>query len=162
VCMTLNRHWGYNSNDQDWKTPETVIRNLADIASKGGNYLLNVGPTAEGLIPGESVRILREVGAWMQANGESIYGTTAGPVETAPAWGRLTQKGKKLYLHVFEWPAGGSLSLAGITGKAKGAYLLADTARKPLRVEEAAGEVRISLPQAAPDRIDTVVALEME
>src|SRR4029453_14189904 len=79
VCMTLNRHWGYNKADHDWKSSATVISNLVDIASKGGNYLLNVGPTAEGVIPAESVRILREVGQGLKANGEAIYDTTGGP-----------------------------------------------------------------------------------
>jgi alpha-L-fucosidase len=111
VCMTLNKHWGYNKADKDFKSPKVVIQNLADIASKGGNYLLNVGPTAEGVIPSESIEILKQVGAWMKTNGESIYGTTASPLDAAPAWGRVTQKDKKFYLHVFDWPTGGSLEL---------------------------------------------------
>ena len=163
VCMTLNRHWGYNSHDVEWKSPETVIRNLADIASKGGNYLLNVGPTAEGEIPAESVRILREVGQWMRRNGDAIYGTTASPLETAPAWGRMTQKGKKLYLHVFQWPADGTLTVTGLAAKPRRAYLLADADRKPLTVTgEAATGWRIAVPATAPDKINSVVVLETE
>ena len=76
--MTMNDHWGYNKDDQNWKSSADMIRKLIDIASKGGNYLLNVGPTSEGLIPEPSVERLWEMGRWMKQNGQSIYGTTAG------------------------------------------------------------------------------------
>ncbi|OHB67946.1 MAG: hypothetical protein A2Y76_01110 [Planctomycetes bacterium RBG_13_60_9] len=160
VCMTLNRHWGYNKNDQDWKSPETIIRNLADIAGKGGNYLLNVGPTAEGTIPEGSVRTLREVGKWMKVNGESIYGTTASPFAKTP-WGRCTAKPGKLYLHVFDWPADGRLSVPGLRNKVARAYLLADSDH-PCTATQSDAQVTIAMPQEAPDKIDTVVVLQIE
>jgi alpha-L-fucosidase len=160
VCMTLNRHWGFNKSDHDWKSPKQIIQNLADIASKGGNYLLNVGPTAEGVIPADSVRILKEVGAWMDRNSAAVYGTTASPLGVAPSWGRVTQKGNLLYLHVFDWPADHHLSLPNV--KSKKAYLLADPDRKPLKLESAAGAFGIVLPLVAPDPIDSVVAVEQE
>ena len=77
--MTLNDTWGFKSYDENWKSTETLVRNLIDIASKGGNYLLNVGPTAQGEIPAASVERLAGMGKWMAVNGESIYGTTASP-----------------------------------------------------------------------------------
>ena len=160
VCMTLNKHWGYNKHDHDWKSPSHVIQNLVDIASKGGNYLLNVGPTAEGVIPPQSVAILQQVGQWMKRNGEAIYGTTASPFDTAPSWGRVTQKGSKLYLHVFDQPPEGKLILDGFNAKAKRAYLLAG--KKSLKLEGNESSVAIVLPAEPLDASDTVVVLEID
>ena len=96
VCMTLNKHWGYNKFDQHWKPAREVICKLADIASKGGNFLLNVGPTASGEFPSDAVRILGEVGKWTAVNGEGIYRATASPFDKAPSWGRVTAGPGKL------------------------------------------------------------------
>ena len=107
TCMTMNDHWGYNAADDHWKSNEDLIRKLIDIASKGGNFLLNVGPTAEGRFPEESIERLEAIGAWMDVNAESIHGTVAGRFEDLP-WGRSTTRVESgrttLYLHVFDWP----------------------------------------------------------
>ena len=120
-CMTMNDTWGYKRDDQNWKSDETLIRNLIDIASKGGNYLLNVGPTAEGLIPPPSVERLGAIGQWMKVNGESIFGTQASPFEKTP-WGRCTQKTlgdgvTRIYFHLFQWPSEGQLTIPQLPGK---------------------------------------------
>ena len=137
TCMTLNGHWGYFLGDEKWKSPETVIRNLVDIVSKGGNYLLNVGPTGQGIVPQGAVKDLSAVGAWMKANGESIYGTEAfNWFKTQPAWGRVTHKGDEIYLHVFDWPKDGKLVVPHVAMTQSGlfAHLLADKEKKELKL----------------------------
>lgn len=127
TCMTMNDTWGYKNFDQNWKYTETLIRNLVDIASKGGNYLLNIGPKADGEIPAESIQRLKEVGDWMKVNGESVYGTHASPFQSL-AWGRSTIKdlGKQsvIYFTVFNWPANGELNIPAIKNKVKSIELL--------------------------------------
>ena len=110
---TINDTWGFKPDDHNWKSSEDLIRKLVDIASKGGNYLLNVGPTAEGVIPEPSVERLEAMGAWLEQNGESIYGSKAGPIQDLP-WGRTTLKDGTVYVHVFEWPASGELTVPGL------------------------------------------------
>ena len=165
TCMTLNGHWGYFKGDEKWKPAPTVIHNLVDIISKGGNYLLNVGPTGKGVIPAGAVADLSAVGAWMQVNGEAIYGTKAGPLKTVPSWGRVTQKGDNLYLHVFEWPKDGKLVVPeiGTTQAMLSAHLLADKsgARLNLKQDAAAGTVVIDVPAQPLDPVDTVVVLQL-
>lgn len=128
TCMTMNDHWGYNSHNQNWKSSQDLVRKLIDIASKGGNFLLNVGPTSEGLFPDASVQRLREMGTWMKQNGESIYGTTASPFK-ALTWGRCTQKkvgnGTRLYLHIFDWPQNGRITIPGLGNDISRVYSLA-------------------------------------
>jgi alpha-L-fucosidase len=158
-CMTMNTTWGFKSYDDKWKSPEVIIRNLIDIASKGGNYLLNVGPTKEGLIPAPSVERLAAVGRWMKVNGESIYGTTASPFTTQPEFGRVTSKPGKLYLQVFNWPSDGNLVVPAIGKSVKRAYLLA-TPKQSLTVSETAEGLSVKLPATASDPIATVVVLE--
>lgn len=161
TCMTMNTTWGYSEHDHKWKSDETLIRNLVDIASKGGNYLLNIGPTGDGSIPEESVKSMAAIGRWMKVNSESIYGTTASPFEK-PAWGRYTKMAGKLYAHVFQWPENGKLSIPVPSGQVTKAYLLADEQRKPLKHEAVENGLLVHLPAKAPDSIASVVALELQ
>jgi alpha-L-fucosidase len=154
----MNTTWGFKFYDDKWKSPEVLIRNLIDIASKGGNYLLNVGPTAEGLIPSPSVERLAAIGNWMKVNGESIYGTTASPFPKQLEFGRATSKPGRVYLHVFDWPADGNLRFPW-SGALTRAYLLASP-RESLKFIVSDRGVTLGLPAKAIDPIATVVVLE--
>ncbi len=162
TCMTMNKTWGFKSYDHDWKSTETLIHNLVDIISKGGNYLLNVGPTAEGLIPEASVQRLEEIGTWMKVNGASIYGCGVGPFTEAPAWGRVTAKGSRLYLHVFDPPTSGTITLPALKNEIQSARLLADPQRKSLKVTVADNTLKVALPDNLPNPIDTVIVLDVK
>jgi len=151
VPATINDTWGFKSDDHNWKSTQDLVRKLVDCASKGGNYLLNVGPTAEGVIPQPSVERLLAIGQWLERNGASIYGTRAGPLQGLD-WCRSTLKGDTVYLHVFDWPRGGSLS---VPLPVSGARLLADGSE--LTVKDSG----IDAPSSAPDPIDTVIALDL-
>ena len=162
TCMTMNETWGYKSYANNWKSTETLVRNLVDIASKGGNYLLNVGPKSDGTIPQESIDRLKQIGEWMKVNGESIYGTSASPL--APlTWGRCTMKQKDgntiLYLSVFDWPNSGKL-LVPTTNEVVSAKLLASG--KSISAKNGADGIEINLPQSAPDTIASVIKLEIK
>ena len=157
---TINKTYGYSKNDQKWKSTKTLIRMLVDIVSKGGNYLLNVGPTAEGVIPQPSVERLRAMGKWLDKNGESIYGTSGSPIGKLP-WGRCTAKPGKLYLHVFDWPADGKLKVPGLKQRVKRAYLL-DKKSKLIVTHENEQTIVLAPDGIAMDPIDTVVVLEIE
>lgn len=160
TCMTMNGTWGYRSYDHKWKSTETLVRNLVDIASKGGNFLLNVGPTSEGVIPEPSVERLKEIGAWMKVNGVAIYGTSKSPLAAQPAWGRVTQSGDILYLHVFEWPTDGKLLLPGIKNDVRSATLLATGDR--LIASSGPEGVTVSVPGSAPDPISSTIVLKLQ
>jgi alpha-L-fucosidase len=158
TCMTMNDHWGYNKNDHNWKSVKDLIQKLIDIASKGGNFLLNVGPTAEGLFPQESLDRLKAMGEWLRKNGVSIYGTTASQFENLE-WGRSTTKGNTLYLHVFEWPEEGKLLVPGLVSQAQRIYPLAEP-QTELTCDYQAGRAFIFLPAKALDPYASVFALE--
>lgn len=159
TCMTLNTTWGYSEHDHAWKSDETLIRNLVDIASKGGNYLLNIGPKGDGSVPAESIKSMQAIGAWMRVNSPAIYGTTASPF-AQPDWGRCTRKGNTLYLHVFNWPADGTL-LVPVQNGVRRAKLLADGKATVVAAPGAEG-LRLRLPATAPDAIASVIALELD
>lgn len=159
ACMTMNDTWGYKAADQNWKSTTTLIRHLIDTASKGGNYLLNVGPTSKGEIPAASITRLKEIGEWMKVNNESIYGTSASPFAELPFDGRCTKRTGKLYFHLFEWPENKELRVPQIGGIEK-AYLLMDpSASLPIQAD-ATGET-IILPDITPDPHATVIVVEV-
>ena len=124
TCMTINDTWGYKSFDKNFKSVDVLLRNLIDIASKGGNYLLNVGPEPTGLIPQPEVDRLKTIGEWLDKNGDSIYGTSASPFKKLPFDGRCTVDGNKIFFNVFTWPADG-LTFKAVKNRVRGARVLA-------------------------------------
>lgn len=165
ACLTLNDHWGYAAWDSNWKSPKTVIRSLVECVSKGGNMLLNVGPTAKGEIPDECLRILHEVGEWMHQNGSSIYGCGNAGLPK-PEWGRFTRNGNRLYAHIFDRGIG-PLNVRGFNKKISYARLLRNDSEISLvpppwmRLDEHyLDDAFVMFPSAElPDERDTVVEL---
>jgi alpha-L-fucosidase len=177
-CMTINDTWGYKSYDTNFKSTETLLRNLIDISSKGGNYLLNIGPDSHGIVPQPEIDRLHAMGQWLAVNGEAIYvtqptlfGPEAGAFSATEkdrkgkpkfiaAWNwRSTTRPDKVYLEIFTWPAG-AFHLDKMPRKVTGAYLLADAAHKPLKFTQTGDAVDIDLPAKPLDPIATVVVLE--
>jgi alpha-L-fucosidase len=156
TCMTLNTTWGYSEHDHAWKSDTNLIRNLVDIASKGGNYLLNVGPKGDGSLTPETVKSFHAIGAWMTVNSESIYGTAASPFAKLE-WGRATRKGNLVYLHVFDWPKDGKL-VVPLRNNVKEARILG---AKQVKTKSGDSGVTIVLPKAAPDKIASVIKLTL-
>jgi alpha-L-fucosidase len=180
TCMTMNDTWGYKSTDMNFKSTQTLLRNLVDIASKGGNYLLNVGPDAQGVIPAAEAERLREIGKWLEVNGESVYATSATPFKDEhvvvsatekdeegqprrdPVWDwRATSKPGKVYVHLLAWP-GKVFHLDGVKVQTKSAYLLADPKRTPLKLVQNGNKLDVQLPDKPLDPLDTVLVIEMK
>ncbi|MCM4156954.1 glycosyl hydrolase [Gramella sp. AN32] len=164
ICQPISGSWGYRSDDDNFKSIETLIRNLIDASSKGGNYLLNVSPTHEGILRPEATTRLKAIGAWMDKNSESIYKTQANPCEEEPEWGRITmrQEGENstLYLHVFDWKSGAKLPVK-LKNEVVSSYLLTDTSRV-FETTTSEDGITVNIMGQAPDSIASVVVLKIK
>ena len=166
TCLTLNNNWGYAESDKNWKSPELIVHCLVNCVSKNGNMLLNVGPDARGNIPDESLRILGEVGKWMDKNSESIYGCGAAGL-AKPDWGRYTQKNNAIYVHWMH-PNLGEINAKGVGDKAKNVFLLSSGAELPYQktwwgnTEPGNFFINAGTPTDAPGKIDTVIKIELK
>ncbi len=158
TCMTINSTWGYKAQDTNFKSEPMLLQNLIDIASKGGNYLLNVGPDPTGIIPKPEVDTLEQIGAWLKVNGVSVYGTTASPLGRLPKNERMTVKGNTLYLHVFDW-SNGPATLPGLATDVKSATTLGGSESLAI-TKDSEGITTITAP-STPDPVDTVVVLKL-
>jgi alpha-L-fucosidase len=159
AIFTHNDSWGYSDFDNNFKSTSEVLELLVDVASKGGNLMLNVGPDGLGRLPDESVYTFLEVGKWLQVNGESIYGTNGSPLGAMP-WGHITQRPGKLYSHVSHPPKNRKMIVPGIDSKVSKAYLLATG--ETLSVEKLHGDLYVNLPDSLPDNRNSVVVLEYQ
>jgi alpha-L-fucosidase len=162
VPMTMAESWGYSTLDTApyWKSSSRLIRHLVDVASKGGNVLLNIGPDGRGAIPPPARDRLAAIGTWMKAYGESIYGTFASS-KAQPDWGRFTQRGDVLYAHVFEWPAG-PLVLPVDASFVDRVELLTRTGPVPITWTPSYGaSVVLKLPAQAPDPHVSVLRVKL-
>lgn len=157
---TINDTWGFKTHDHNWKSTETLVKYLVDIVSKGGNYLLNIGPDAEGNIPEPSVQRLQEIGKWMDANSESIYGTRPGPIQGVD-WCRTTIKDDTIYLHIFDWSDDSTFELAHDLNL-KSASWLDSKITDELSVTSSDGKLQIQAPATMPTQPVTVIRLQIE
>lgn len=156
TCMTINNTWAYNKNDKNFKSTRMLIQHLVEVASKGGNFLLNVGPGPDGTIQPEFVERLQAIGKWLQVNGTSIYGTTYGPLQTLP-YGKCTANGKRIFIHVFDWP-NGALDVSGIAAHVRQVRLLAGD--RNLTFQQKGSQLTIHVPNQAPDPYVSVLEIE--
>lgn len=157
-CMTMNHHWGYNAADADYKSAKDLIRKLADIASKGGNFLLNVGPMADGTFPPEAVKRLQTIGSWMQMHGHSIYSTQASLFGQL-SFGCSTTGSKRIYLFIFDWSADGKLTLPGLISRPQAAHFM-EYPDLPVGITMEETDVVLSVPQEAVESLVPVIELE--
>jgi alpha-L-fucosidase len=157
TCMTINDTWAYNKNDQHFKSVKALIQDLANVASKGGNFLLDVGPTPEGTIQPEFVERLQAMGEWMKVNGDAVYGTTYGPWQNLP-FGKTTAKGKTIYLHVFDWPSKPELEVPRLKGRVSRITVLATGQKAHFKQEKE--RLIIAVPSTAPDPNDSVLQID--
>ncbi len=163
---TMNDTWGYKKNDHNWKSIAQLIKAVVEVASKGGTYLLNVGPTSEGVIPQPSIDRLQQIGNWLKKNGEAVYGTRMSPFIEEPEWGMITVKPGKMFLNVFDWPKDGKLELYGLRNKVNKASLIAGN--KELAFKQQEDKILdhqvliINVPAQAPDPIVSVIELDYD
>ena len=162
ACITMTSHWwGYDAHETTYKSKAFLIRMLVDIVSKGGNLLLNVGPKPDGTIQKEFVTRLKAIGKWMNRYGEAIYETTASPFNLLPFYGRVTTKGSRLYVHVFEWPGDQILRLPNLHNRIVKAVLLGKK-KQQLAVTRDGEDWLVALPEKAPDKAASVIAVDLD
>ena len=158
TCMTMGQSWAYNPTETDWKAPGKLVRTLVEVASRGGNLLLNVGPTASGVFPPQAIERLQAVGRWMKTYHPAIYGSTYTPLQGQP-WGRATRNGDRVYLHLFEWPDDGKVDIVSFPGQARNVSLFSG---EPLDFSQLGRRLEISLPPQAPDPQVPVLSVEID
>lgn len=143
TCMTMGQTWANNPEETKWKTPQHLLQNLVNVVGRGGNFLLNVGPTAQGTFPDEAVTRLQYIGRWMKDHHAAIYGNTYTPLQNQP-WGQATRKGNQLFLHIYTWPTDGKLLIESFPGSTK---KVSQMSEDPLSFAQHNGSLEITLPE---------------
>ena len=159
-CMTLNGTWGYSKYDNNWKSTATVVDKLVDVASKGGNYLLNIGPDALGRIPEQTTKVFTEVGEWLKINGESIYDTSSNCFEKLPSGVRATTKEGKVYLHISKWNSGSVLTLPKLKNTIHGMKVLGTDTE--VSYSNTKSQLTITLPNIEANPYGTVIEVDVD
>lgn len=160
TCQSMNAAWGYKKDlEKSYVSTASVIRDLSTVASRGGNYLLNIGPKGSGKMTAGSKKILDGVGKWMKKNSASIYAVSASPFKKEPSWGAYTKKGKAVYAHVYRWPKKGKLTVRKYQKKKIKKITVLGRSKK-LKCTVKGNTVTVKLPKKAPDRADTVLAIQ--
>ena len=160
TCQTMNGAWGYNKNcEKAYYDVRYMVQDLVEVASKDGNYLLNIGPKGNGSVTEGTKKVLSGIGAWMKKNGESIYGSSGTPFKKKPSWGRYTRKENKVYAHVIKWPKNQKLVAAKLKDKKLQKVSLLQNG-KALKYSVKNNKITIKVPKKCPDRSDTVITLQ--
>ena len=158
TCMTMGQTWAHNPNETKWKTPQELVHNLVNVVSRGGNYLLNVGPTAQGVFPEEAVERLQHIGKWMKNYNSAIYGNTYTPLQKQ-TWGQATRKGDRVFLHIFNWPENGKLVIDSFPATVR---KVSDFDGDSLAFTFNSGNLEISLPAKSPDPDVSVLVVDVD
>lgn len=161
TCATMNGAWGYASwAENSYRSVQAIIQEFVTVASRDGNYLLNIGPKGDGTVTAGTVKVLQGMGNWMAVNRDSIHGTSGSPFTAEPSWGKFTRKSGKLFAHVFTWPTNGTLQIPLIHNTVNRVYLMSNPTAS-LNYTVSGGTINVSVPATAPDANDSVVVVEV-
>ncbi|MBX3006557.1 MAG: alpha-L-fucosidase [Melioribacteraceae bacterium] len=161
TCQTMNRSWGYNKQDENYKSSSEIIQELVRVVSRDGNYLLNIGPKGDGTIPIQSLNILNDIGNWMNIYSESIYSTTRSPFKLEPSWGYYTKKLNKLFVHVFNWPSEKEIKIPPLSNTINNIYLMESPSNK-LNYSRDDNGIIIKISSSPPNPHNSVIVIEIE
>ena len=164
-CATMNDAWGYNAGKENqYRSVQTIIREMVAVVSRDGNYLLNIGPdggtSSDGTVTPGSVTVLNGLASWMATHSDSIHGTSGSPFATEPSWGKITKKNGKLFAHVFNWPTNGILQIPEVYNTINRIYLMNNPSAN-LNYWISGGQINIQVPASAPNANDSVVCVEV-
>ncbi|MFD9126241.1 alpha-L-fucosidase [Kitasatospora sp. NPDC059571] len=161
-CATMNGSWGYNAGlETRYRPLKDIVRELVTVVSRDGNYLLNIGPTGEGLVTAGTQTVLNGLASWMSTYSDSIHGTSGSPFATEPTWGKVTRKNSKLFAHVFTWPTNGQLRIPALDNTIRRVYLLNNPSAS-LSYTVSGGTINVTVPATAPDAGVSVVCVEVQ